>query len=945
MSEEELNDIFTMPSKEFPVYIAPEKVDPEKLNADIDRAIEAMNALNVYNSETISGAPRYQELCKAITVGFGFNRPKKKEEQAHLAAKEKVQRMERSVKVLESTGIVRLRHRRKDLAKRYMDTMKQFILSEKQNPLNLIKDSSALTAANLVQIVQDKIADDTESLDATGNKISFKTKCYQCSTKYTQVHFFYDKLCMKCAKVSYEYRTNTADMTGRIALIIGGRVKIGFQVVLKLLRAGATCIVTTRFSKEATFRFTNEDDFSVWKDRLILYSLDLCDLGAVELFTSYIMANFKYLSIIIHNAAQTIKRPREFYQTATDMQRKPIEAYPQEMQSLMRHDADKTLFFKQHGHSGFIGPYCAQANQQVGATTIYTPMSQDALYIQQDKVDQDIQPIDENPINSWVRRMHEVSTLELLETHAVTSFSPFIISSKLKPMLEEGARVLGSAHIINVSAMEGKFTRFFKNITHTHTNMAKASMNMMTRTSALDYAISNIYMNSCDTGWCTNEQPTPKAAMNVDNRTGIKFDTPLDDVDGASRVLAPIFDGIKTGNHIFGLFLKNYSETSCCAYVTVKTNCPHLEGVGLTFTLGKGTEVVVQCVLAQKDLVVGKSLADIFNDFAAFYRLLTSEPQLRWIGPEKGVIHLATAAILNGIWDLYAKFQEKPLWRIFADMTPEELVGMIDFRYLSDALTKEEALAMLKAIEPTKQERIDKMLAEGYPCYTTSAGWLGYSDEKIKRLCKEAIADGYTHIKIKVGQDIEDDIRRCQLIREQIGPDRKMMVDANQRWDVDQAIQYMHRLAPFNPWWIEEPTSPDDVLGHAAIAKGIAPLKVATGEHCQNRVIFKQLLQANAISFAQPDSCRLGGPTEVITVMLLCAKFNVPVCMHAGGIGLCEISEYVPHLNEHYLHPSIMNNCHYMCPMNPGYGAGLKDQSIKDHTFPTGSVWANKTKQ
>ncbi|KAF2069569.1 hypothetical protein CYY_009110 [Polysphondylium violaceum] len=396
-----------------------------------------------------------------------------------------------------------------------------------------------------------------------------------------------------------------------------------------------------------------------------------------------------------------------------------------------------------------------------------------------------------------------------------------------------------------------------------------------------------------------------------------------------------------------------------CAYVVLKTNCPSLEGHGLTFTLGKGTEVIVSAIEAQRELVVGKSLGEIVDDFRGFYRLLTSEPQLRWIGPEKGVVHLSTAAIINAVWDLNSKFEEKPLWKLLVDMEPSELVGMLDFRYISDALTPEEAVGILERLKATRGQREKEVLADGIPAYTTSAGWLGYSDEKIRSLCREAIAQGFNHIKIKVGQDVNEDIKRLALVRQEIGNERKLMVDANQRWDVDEAIEYMSKLAPFNPWWIEEPTSPDDVLGHATIAKAVKPIGVATGEQCQNRIIFKQLLQANAISFCQPDSCRLGGVNEVILVFLMCAKYGVPVCMHAGGVGLCEyvnhlaifdyiavsgslenrVTEFVDHLHEHFIDPVIMNGSKYTAPKNPGYSAEIKKESLEKYQFPNGLVW------
>jgi L-fuconate dehydratase len=344
--------------------------------------------------------------------------------------------------------------------------------------------------------------------------------------------------------------------------------------------------------------------------------------------------------------------------------------------------------------------------------------------------------------------------------------------------------------------------------------------------------------------------------------------------------------------------------------------------------------------------------------------MITGDSQLRWIGPEKGAIHLATAAIVNAVWDLYAKVEGKPVWKLLADMSPEQLVACIDFRYITDALTPDEALAILHRHAPTRAEREAEMLRDGFPAYTTSAGWLGYSDDKLRRLCQEAIAAGWTHFKLKVGADLQDDIRRCAITREEIGPERKLMVDANQRWDVGEAIEHMRSLAPFNPWWIEEPTSPDDVLGHATIARAVAPIGVATGEHCQNRVIFKQLLQADAIKFCQIDSCRLGGVNEVLAVLLMAAKFGVPVCPHAGGVGLCEyvqhlsifdyicvsasledrILEYVDHLHEHFLHPVVIKNGRYMPPQAPGYSITMYPASLNTYEFPKGDAWTAPTR-
>jgi L-fuconate dehydratase len=398
------------------------------------------------------------------------------------------------------------------------------------------------------------------------------------------------------------------------------------------------------------------------------------------------------------------------------------------------------------------------------------------------------------------------------------------------------------------------------------------------------------------------------------------------------------------------------------AYVILKTNhSKGYEGHGLTFTIGRGNDLCVAAAKALAPQIVGKTLDEFTQDMGKFYRYITGDSQLRWVGPEKGVMHLATAAVINAVWDLYAKVEKKPLWRLLADMTPEQLVSTIDFRYISDALTPEEALAMFKKMAPGKKARIQKMETKGYPAYTTSAGWLGYPDDKIRRLCKEAIAEGYNHIKIKVGRDLQDDIRRCQIIRDEIGWDRKLMVDANQVWDVPQAIQWMKQLAQFKPWWIEEPTSPDDVLGHAAIAKAMKPLGigVATGEHCQNRVMFKQLLQAKAISFCQIDSCRIGGVNENIAVIAMAAKFGVPVCPHAGGVGLCEyvqhlsifdyicvsgshegrVTEYVDHLHEHFKEPCVVKNARYMPPKLPGYSIEMWPDSLDEFEYPKGKAW------
>jgi L-fuconate dehydratase len=419
-----------------------------------------------------------------------------------------------------------------------------------------------------------------------------------------------------------------------------------------------------------------------------------------------------------------------------------------------------------------------------------------------------------------------------------------------------------------------------------------------------------------------------------------------------------------TSQHADGSDAMNLDPDYSAAYVVLETDQPGLEGHGLTFTLGKGNELCVAAIEALSPIVVGRDLAEITGDMAGFWREVTSASQLRWVGPEKGVIHLATAAVVNAVWDLWAKVAGKPVWRLVADMTPEEFVGLIDFRYLSDALTKEEALAILRANAPTKTQRIAALEAKGFPAYTTSAGWLGYPDDKVRHLCREAIASGLNYIKIKVGRDLEDDKRRCAIVREEIGPDRFLMIDANQVWDVGQAIDWVKELAVYKPLWIEEPTSPDDVVGHAAIRKAVKPLGVgvATGEMCQNRVIFKQLLQLKAIDFCQIDSCRLGGVNEILSVLLMAKKFDVPVCPHAGGVGLCEyvqhlamidyvcisasldnrVLEFVDHLHEHFVDPVIVRDGHYLPPRLPGYSITMKPASLDNFEFGKGAAWAGK---
>ena len=388
------------------------------------------------------------------------------------------------------------------------------------------------------------------------------------------------------------------------------------------------------------------------------------------------------------------------------------------------------------------------------------------------------------------------------------------------------------------------------------------------------------------------------------------------------------------------------------AYVILKTDGA-LEGHGLTFTIGRGNEICCTAIEAMRHLVVGLDMDAVAADAGAFWRHVTSDSQLRWIGPDKGAIHLATGAVVNAVWDLWAKIEGKPVWRLVADMKPEEIVRAIDFRYITDCITPEEALALLRAKEAGKKERVATLEREGYPCYTTSAGWLGYDDEKLRRLCREAVEAGFNHVKLKVGRDKADDVRRLRIAREALGPDRKLMVDANQVWEVDQAIDWMRDLAFAKPWFIEEPTSPDDIEGHRKIREGVAPVQVATGEMCQNRILFKQFIMRGAIDVVQIDACRLGGVNEVLAVLLMAAKYELPVCPHAGGVGLCEyvqhlamidylcvagtregrVVEYVDHLHEHFKEPCIVRNAAYVPPTAPGFSIEMKPSSLKTYRF------------
>jgi len=417
-----------------------------------------------------------------------------------------------------------------------------------------------------------------------------------------------------------------------------------------------------------------------------------------------------------------------------------------------------------------------------------------------------------------------------------------------------------------------------------------------------------------------------------------------------------------TSQDLSGSDAMNPDPDYSAAYATLKTDSPEgLEGHGLTFTIGRGNKICVATIEAIAPLVVGETLESLTEDMGAFWRRVTGDSQLRWLGPEKGVIHLATAAVINAVWDLYANVEGKPLWKLLVNMSSEELVRCIDFRLLSDAITPEEALEILRQNEPTKGTREAEMLCDGFPAYTTSTAWLGYEDEKLKRLAREAVEAGWNEVKMKVGVNPEDDAQRAGIIREGVGPERKLIMDANQVGDVEEAIERMERLKEFDPWWIEEPTSPDDVLGHTRISEAVSPVGVATGEHCQNRILFKQLLQANAISFCQVDACRLGGVNEVLSVLLMARKFGVPVCPHAGGVGLSEyvqhpsifdyvyvgaslenrILEYMDHLHEHFLDPVVVKNGRYQAPQMPGYSIEMRPESLEKYEFPTGTAWSS----
>lgn len=414
-----------------------------------------------------------------------------------------------------------------------------------------------------------------------------------------------------------------------------------------------------------------------------------------------------------------------------------------------------------------------------------------------------------------------------------------------------------------------------------------------------------------------------------------------------------------TSRFLDGSDAMNPDPDYSAAYCIVRTNDETLTGYGLTFTIGRGTELCVAAIRSLAPLVNGMTLDDIEGDLAAFWRRIVGDSQLRWLGPEKGVIHLAAAALVNAVWDLLARRAGKPLWRYLADLPPREIVRAIDFRHITDALDPDRALDLLNARLPGRSERIADLERYGHAAYTTSAGWLGYPDDKLRQLAVEALAQGWKALKIKVGRNLDDDIRRCATLRSTLGNDFLLMIDANQVWETDQAIAWVRALAAFDPYWIEEPISPDDILGHGRIRRAVQPIRVATGEHCHNRIMFKQFLQHEAIDVVQLDACRLGGVNEVLAVLLLAAAFNKPVCPHAGGVGLCEYVQHISffdaaavasssagrfiehagHLHEHFIDPIRIEQGRYRAPTLPGYSVQMRAASVEAHRFPDGTAW------
>ncbi|MCH2203179.1 MAG: fuconate dehydratase [Fuerstiella sp.] len=408
-----------------------------------------------------------------------------------------------------------------------------------------------------------------------------------------------------------------------------------------------------------------------------------------------------------------------------------------------------------------------------------------------------------------------------------------------------------------------------------------------------------------------------------------------------------------TSLHLDGSDAMNPDPDYSAAYVVLKTSSDRLSGHGMTFTIGRGNELCVAGIQSLASLLTGTTVESLMSEPLILYRKMTADSQLRWLGPEKGVIHLAAAAVINAVWDLWCQINERPLWRLIAEMTPEQIAACVDFRYLTQCLNRSQATELLNSRESGKQQRIEELLEHGFPSYTTSAGWLGYSDEDLRSKCTDLKNRGWNHFKIKVGRELEDDRRRCRLLRSELGAEARMMVDANQMWDVPEAIEWIQQLKEFDLWFVEEPTYPDDILGHAEISKAVAPVRIATGEMCHNRIMFRQFMESGGMQVCQLDSCRLGGVNEVLAVMLLAERFGIPVCPHAGGVGLCEyvqhltmidyicvsgtqedrIAEYSDHLHEHLRYPVTMKNGRYMPPENSGYSVEFLDSAINEFSY------------
>ncbi len=419
-----------------------------------------------------------------------------------------------------------------------------------------------------------------------------------------------------------------------------------------------------------------------------------------------------------------------------------------------------------------------------------------------------------------------------------------------------------------------------------------------------------------------------------------------------------------TSESLDGSDAVNKDPDYSAAYLVLETEQGD-KGYGLIFTIGRGNDICCKAIECMKHLVIGQDLSEIKADVGSFYDNLRDDSQLRWLGPEKGVIHMAAGAVMNAVWDMWARSEGKPIWRLFAEMSPQEFINCLDFRYVTDVITKAEALAMVEANSLTKNDRMTYLEKNGYPSYTTSAGWLGYSDEKLARLCQEALEQGFKHIKLKVGVSVEDDLRRLTIARKVIGDDVKLMIDANQIWEVDEAIDWVNELSSVKPWFIEEPTSPDDIFGHKKIKDNIGDIMVATGEHCQNRIMFKQFIANDAIDIVQIDSCRLSSINEILMVYMIAAKYGKPVCPHAGGVGLCEyvqhlsmidyvhisanledrVVEFVDHLHEHFEDPCVISNGAYVAPSQPGYSIKMKEATLQQFVYPEGSEWVKRQKR